>query len=342
MLVLGGCAGQRGNAPQLERFEFTRLCMGVPTRIVTWAPSREVAVDAAATAFGEIGRLDAIMSDYQRDSELNRLSNSAGGPPESISEDLFRIVWLAQEISLASGGAFDITVGPAVLLWREARRSGVMPSEDALSRARDLIGYRLIRHEGPDHGWRLAKAGMRLDLGGIAKGFAAQRALDLMRRRGLPRTLVALAGDVAAGDAPPGERGWRIALEGERGGRPVGIALLANGSASTSGDTEQFVQIGGRRYSHVIDPHTGIGLTTPRVVSIVGKIRAEYADALATAACVLGPEETRAMLARYSGAAGAAAVFEEPGPVGQQRTVIDPGGVLLWAEPPVAGGIPGE
>ena len=126
-LILAGCS------PPLQRFEFTRLCMGVQTRIVAYAPRPEVAETAAAAAFDRIDQLDAAMSDYRRGSELNRLSDAAGGPPVRVSPQLFEILLESQRIALASGGAFDITVGPAVALWREARKTGWMPGEAAAS-----------------------------------------------------------------------------------------------------------------------------------------------------------------------------------------------------------------
>lgn len=288
----------------LRRAEFTRLCMGVPTRIVVYAQSPETARDAAAEAFERIGELDQVMSDYRSDSELMRLCAAPAGTPVPLSDDLFRALSVSQDLTRASGGEFDVTIGPAVALWRRARKTHQLPSESEVAGAKALVGADLLtldRTADPPTA-TLAKPGMRLDLGGIGKGFAAQAAVDLLVARGHPRCLVALAGDIAVGDPPPGAEGWRIQLPrpaGDSGGK--GCILLRNAAVSTSGDTEQFVEIGGRRYAHILDPRTGLGLTECRTATVVAP-RGELSDALATIACILPPERFDAVLSRFPGA----------------------------------------
>jgi thiamine biosynthesis lipoprotein len=160
---------------------------------------------------------------------------------------------------------------------------------------------------------------MQLDLGGIGKGYAAQAAVDLLRRRGATRCLVALAGDVVAGDPPPGERGWVIDSP-LLPGRPI---VLRNAAASTSGDSDQFVEIGGVRYSHIVDPRTGLGLTTGAAVTVVARDGAS-ADSLATAVCVLGAERGAALVRAHP---GVSAVIGSRGGGGGIVTV-DAGGLL--------------
>jgi thiamine biosynthesis lipoprotein len=324
--ILSGCAAH--TTP--ERFEFTRLCMGVQTKIVTWGVDRDAASAAAAKAFDRIGELDASFSDYQQKSELNRLSDAAGGSPVKVSDPLLLAISESIMVSHDSGGAFDITVGPAVQLWRAARRSGQMAPADQIAAARALIGFDSIIVDHAKHTVQLRRPGMRLDLGGIGKGFAAQRALEIMQMNGHRRTLVSLAGDIAVGDPPPGQAGWKVALEGERSGHRIGTLLLSNAAVSTSGDTEQSVVIGGVSYSHIIDPKTGLGMTERRSASVIS-FQGEFADALSTAACLLGPDASRRMLANYP---RTAAVFEQITPGGTLETVIDPEGVVRWAEPP--------
>ena len=143
-----------------------------------------------------------------------------------------------------------------------------------------------------DHTVLLKLPGMQLDLGGIAKGYAADEALATLRARGIKSALVAVGGDIAIGDAPPGQQGWRIGLE------PVGGELLLhNAAVSTSGDTEQFREIGGVRYSHIIDPKTGRGITSRIAVTVVAR-RGLEADPIATAISVLGEERGRALFGR--------------------------------------------
>lgn len=288
----------------LRRAEFTRLCMGVPTRIVVYAQSPETARDAAADAFDRIGQLDQVMSDYRPDSELMRLCAAPAGTPVPLSDDLFRALSVSRNLTRDSDGAFDVTVGPAVALWRRARKTHQLPSESEIAGAKALIGADLLTLDptADPPTATLAKPGMRLDLGGIGKGFAAQAAVDLLVARGHRRCLVALAGDIAVGDPPPGAEGWRIQLPGSAGGgEGEDCILLRNAAVSTSGDTEQFVEIGGRRYAHILDPRTGLGLTECRTATVVAP-RGELSDALATIACILPPERFDAVLLRFPGA----------------------------------------
>jgi len=329
VVLLGACAPARENA---SRYEFSRVCMGCKAVVTLYAPDETCAEAAAALAFDRLGQLDDTMSDYRRASELMRLCDRAGGPPVKVSDDLFEILGASERVSRASGGAFDITVGPAVALWRTSRRTHALPDPSALAAARSLIDWRTVELDSADRSARLGESGVRLDLGGIAKGYAAQRAVDLLKLHLNPRCLVALAGDIAAGDPPPGESGWRITVAGERSGQSVGTLLIANAAVSTSGDTEQSVEIGGHRYSHIIDPRTGLGISARRCVTVVST-RGEWADALATAACILGPEASRPMLAEFSGTGAAFDEASEAGPA--RRTVIDPDHKLNWcAESP--------
>jgi FAD:protein FMN transferase len=319
MLFLGGCGG-------LRRFEFTRLEMGVRTRVVTYAPSKDEAERGAAAAFGRIAELDAIMSDYRADSELMRLCAHTPGEAVPISDDLFNILLMARRISVASGGAFDVTVGPLVALWRETRKTGFLPSKDAIEAAKACVGYEAVVIDRAHRTATLTKPGMKLDLGGIAKGYAAQQAVRVLQSMGQERCLVALAGDVFAGEAPPRERGWRVAVASPWG-RESRTLLLRNQAVSTSGDREQFVVIlgteGGGRYSHVVDPRTGLGATTQVQATVVSHTGA-FADALSTAVSVLGAGPGGEMIIEE----GAAAIVHERG----RSVVIDGRNQLHWAD----------
>jgi thiamine biosynthesis lipoprotein len=322
--ALLGCASTQ----PLQRCEFTRLCMGVQTRVVVYAPNEGTASRGAAAAFDEIARLDAMMSDYRPDSELMRLCSHADGGFHPVSPELLDVLASAEQVSRKSGGAFDVTVGPATLLWRESRKSGLLPAPERLGAALDLIDWRLVELLPRDGAVALKKPGMRLDLGGIAKCYAADRALSVLRSENLPTCLVALAGDIAAGDAPPGTDGWRIAVAGEKSGAPIGTLTVHNTCVSTSGDTEQFIEIGGRRYSHIIDPRTGLGTEGRRVVTVVAPSGA-IADSLATAACVVSPDQIEPLIRAFP---GVAAIVTARTPLGLESARIDPDAALRWQE----------
>jgi thiamine biosynthesis lipoprotein len=283
-----------------SRFEYRQVEMGVVARIVLYAPDESAAREAARAAFARVAALDSIMSDYRPESELMRLSARSGGPPVRVSEELFHLLSLADSLSRVSDGAFDVTAGPLVRLWRRARRTGTLPTEAERREAMSRVGWRHLHLDPAARTVRLDRPGMLLDLGGIAKGYAAQEAVRTLARQGVSRALVEMGGDLVASAPPPGRRGWRVRID--RPGRTAPDSLLlAHAALSTSGDTEQFVEIDGVRYSHVVDPATGVGLRT-RVAATVLAPDGATADALSTLLTVLGPAQGRALLAaRFPG-----------------------------------------
>ena len=291
LLGIGTSAAAAGE-PELGRFQFTRTEMAVPIKIVLYATDGVAASKAAEAAFSRIHQLNAILSDYDPQSELRRLGRAAtGGKAVPVSEELWRVLSQAQELSRRSEGAFDVTVGPVVRLWRRARRRHQLPSAQRLQSARELVGYRLIRLDSRQRAVELLKPGMQLDLGGIAKGYVVDEALAVLRKLGINRALVDAGGDIVLGDSPPGRSGWRIGVARlQSDGPPNRVVLLSRAAIATSGDTWQYVEIDGRRYSHIVDPRTGLGLTDHSSVTIVAP-NGILADALASAVSVLGPKQ---------------------------------------------------
>jgi FAD:protein FMN transferase len=264
-----------------DRFESTEPHMGTLVRITIYAPD----ASALPAAFARIRDLDNKLSDYKPDSELNQVCRTAHDHPVPVSADLFCVLEAAQKLATETDGAFDVTIGPVTHLWRQGKK----PDRETMLRC----GYRNLVLDRARRTVFLKVAGMQLDLGGIAKGYAADEALATLRAHGVRRALVAVSGDIAVGDAPSGKQGWRIAVE------PAGGELLLHNTAvSTSGDTEQSLDLDGVRYSHIIDPKTGLGLTTHIAVTVEAR-RGIDADSLATAISVLGPERGRALLARH-------------------------------------------
>src|SRR5207302_8598850 len=165
------------------------------------------------------------------------------------------------------------------------------------AQARKLVGFEQVQIDAKNKTVTLKIKGMLLDLGGIAKGYAAQAALDVLRRHGIRHALVAASGDIVVGDAPPRAKGWRIGIAplSNPEAKPSHYVLLTNAAVSTSGDTEQYVEIDGKRYSHIVDPKTGLGLTQRMSVTVVGPDGAT-ADSLTKVVCVLGPEKGMKLL----------------------------------------------
>lgn len=307
------------SAQVLQRFQFTHPAMGTLFSLTCYAANTNEASAAAALAFKRVDDLEDIMSDYQADSELMRLCEQPPGKPVPVSPDLFTIFQRAQKISEMSGGAFDVTVGPYVRLWRFARKKRVLPTTAELASAAKVVGYKHLRLDSRSRTVTLLVPGMRLDLGGIAKGYAADEALRALQGRGFNRALVAASGDIAIGDPPPDKPGWTVgvsAIDAHHNETTTNL-LLANVGISTSGDTEQFVEIGGARYSHIINPATGLGLTN-RIQATIIAPDATTTDAMATTVCVLGARRGLALVERTSHAAALVITKEN----GTEQTLV--------------------
>ena len=278
------------------RHEYAELRMGVETRIVVYASDANAA-RAARSAFARIAALEDVMSDWRPTSEVRRLDQRPGRWVR-VSRPLFDILSRAVAIARATDGAFDPTVGPVVALWREARTRGRLPDSRALDSARTRVSWRLIGLDSTRRRVRLATAGMRIDLGGIAKGWILQDALAELARLGVTRALIEAGGDLVVGDAPPGRSGWCIAVAGADSSLSARAATITHAAVATSGAESQFVEIDGVRYSHVVDPRTGLGLTNGLTATVIAPHGAS-ADALATALTVLGTRHAQRVLARF-------------------------------------------
>ena len=302
------------------RYEFSSRQMGTEARVVLFAASDAAARGAADQAFARIAALDAVMSDYRDDSELMALCRQAGTGPVHISDDLFRVLDASQRLARESGGAFDVTAAPLIHLWRRARRVAQVPDPADIAAAKALTGTAALILDAHHRTADLRRPHMQLDLGGIGKGFAADEAVALLKRLGHANALVALGGDIVAAGAPPGTRGWTIDVDTLAGGAsPRPQIVLRDAAVSTSGDAEQWVEIGGVRYSHIVDPRTGAALTGRRSVTVIAPA-GTLSDGLATAVSVLGASEGIALITRTRGAA-ASVSFADGSAI---RTVTSP------------------
>ena len=304
LILLLTAAEPSAARPRLSRFEFSATHMGTVFRIVLYAINRDTAAKASADAFNRIARLDATMSDYRASSELMSACREAFNHPVRLSDDLYKILASSLELAEQSGGAFDVTVGPVVRLWRRARRLEALPDPQALAEARALVGYDKLHLEARNRTVKLDREGMLIDLGGIAKGYAADEAMKVLKRHGITQALVAAGGDSVVSRPPPGARGWRIGIStaDSSASSPARYLWLRDAAVSTSGDEEQFVEIAGVRYSHIVDPRTGVALTGHRSVTVVAA-RGTAADGLATAVSVMEPKTGLRLVDATGGAA---------------------------------------
>lgn len=307
--------GQNLYGKELQRFEFAEPHMGTEFRLKFYAADETQAQQVAKLAFARIAALNSVMSDYDPKSELSVLcaknAQTCAGPI-AVSDDLYRVIQEAQKISELSEGAFDITVGPVVRLWRLARKNRLMPDPEVLKEAMSKVGYQKIKLDPVKKTVELTVAGMKLDLGGIGKGFAAEEVLKLLKEKGITSALVAASGDISVADPPPHTQGWKISIAPLPGSTQERILTLKNVAVSTSGDASQFVEIAGKRYSHVLDPRTGIGLQGRRSVTVIAP-RGTQADALTKMASVWEPEKAIAAIEKLEKVACLIIVLDEQG-----------------------------
>lgn len=299
----------------VQRYEASQPQMGTLFGILAYATDETAAHRAFDAAFGRIEALHRRFSDYDPESELSRLGRQSPTPaPVPVSEELFEILDQSQRWSVATDGAFDVTVGPLTKLWRRYRRQKMVPPADKIREALAAVGYRHLTLDRDRRAVSLLRPGMSLDLGAIAKGYATDEALAAMRPLGVTRALVNASGNVSLGDPPPDAEGWRIDVAPlNPRGKPDRTLRLSRVSVATSGDAWQFVEVEGRRYSHILDPRTGYGVTRRTSATVIAPSGSD-ADALATALNVLPPDAGLKLIERTPGAAALLVVVEDDQP----------------------------
>ncbi len=298
---------------QAQRYEFSKGVMGSPFWLVFYAEGDSLPAEAARHAFARLDTLNEIMSDYRDGSEINRLSATSGsGKWVRVSDELFDILMISKKISRRTKGAFDVTVGPVVQLWRRALRRSAFPTETEIVTAKRSVGYRHVKLHHCHKSVRLTRPDMRLDLGGIGKGYAAEAVLEILGKLGIKSALIDAGGDLTLGDPPPGKADWEVEINsgdpaagGPAAGGPAADSLtsaisLTNAGIATSGATYRYLEHEGVRYSHIVDPKTGVGLRF-HVRTTVLAPNGTLADALATALSVAGIERGKKILRRFPG-----------------------------------------
>ncbi|WP_254513526.1 FAD:protein FMN transferase [Anatilimnocola floriformis] len=311
-------------AAEPERFSQTQPHMGVEFEVIVYAVDDSAAKNAIAAAFQRIAELDKKLSDYSLTSELSLLSGaSPTAEPVKLSDDLFTVLHAAQLMAVESDGAFDVTIGPLTKLWRRARRQKELPDAELLKQAFAAVGHRNLVVDSRATTALLKKPGMRLDLGAIAKGFAADEALAVLQKQGFKQALVRASGDIAAGEPPPQESGWKVGLAPLNPDDPPTVFVsLRNQAVSTSGEARQHLVVNGKRYSHLIDPRTGQPTTGRTSVTVIGP-RGIDTDSLDSAIAILGPEKGLKLIAGRKDTHAYIVTADDDG--GNVRTLMSPG-----------------
>ncbi len=301
-LILGAGCRNLTMESKLQRFEYREPHMGTMFTMTLYAPDEATALRAAKAAFKKVIELNEVMTDYDPDSELMQLCRKPVGVPIKVSPDLFEALKISEQAAIWSDGDFDVTIGPIIRLWRQARRQHQLPSAEAIAQAKQSVGYRYLKLDAGHETVTLMTTNMVLDLGGVGKGFAADKALTILRQHGVSRAMVAASGDIAIGDPPPGREGWVLGIGSidATNSALTAAVVLRNAGISTSGDTEQFVVIDGVRYSHIVDPKTGVGMTN-RIGATIIAPRATTTDQLDTTVSLMGVKRGLALVDKLPG-----------------------------------------
>lgn len=300
--IAAGQDRQKGSEAARE-YEFKALRMGTLFRILVYSHDALTAQKAAMEAFDRVETLEEVMSDYRETSEVMRLCREAVGKPQNVSPDLLFVLQNALRISKLSNGAFDVTIGPVAQLWREAKKNKRVPDPAEIKKARELVGYGNVILDPDARTVMLKIPHMKIDFGGIGKGYAVDEALEVLQSRGFRQALVQGGGEIVAGEPPPGKAGWKVAIRkpDPADSKAPGSLLLRSRAVSTSGDAFQYLEINGQRYSHIINPVDGMGLKDSLSVTTVAP-NGITADALATALEIMPLAEGLKMVESIEGA----------------------------------------
>ncbi len=292
---------------QVELDSGHRVVMGTFARVVVIAEDSNTAKKCIEIAFTQINKVDELMSDYKSDSEISRANKDAAKTAVHLSKSTYEVLQRSIEFSKLTYGAFDITVGPLVDLFHSAEKKQVAPTKEQIAQAKSKVGFEKLKLDDQNRTVQFAVDGMRLDLGGIAKGYAVDKAIEAMQACGATGGMVDLGGDIRCFGAPlKGRDHWLIGLQNPNLDEDVGeqnlmLKLkLTNGAIATSGDYQQFVLIEGKRHSHIINRKTGTSTEGLSSVTIIAN-KATDADALATAVTVMGIEKGIALIEKLTG-----------------------------------------
>ncbi|MFT3934198.1 MAG: FAD:protein FMN transferase [Chitinophagaceae bacterium] len=299
---------------QLQRFSSTRSKMGSPFTIILYAPDSTIANTTINHAFELVDSLVNILSDYIDSSELNRLCARAGHSSFVCSPVLFDALQQSADAYKKSSGSFDITLGPLTRLWRKARKEKVFPPDELVQQKKTFTGFTKLQLDNNTHTAFLQQAGMQLDLGGIGQGYIAQQTMNYLKTQHIDNALVDVSGDIVTIGSPPSKDGWTVAINlPEREALLPKHISISNKAVTTSGDVYQYMEHEGKRYSHIIDPKTGYGITSQKNVTVIAA-DGTIADWLTKACSILSVSKAK-QLARKLHAEVLIAVMKNEKPV---------------------------
>ena len=285
---------------QENRYAYSMQKMGSPFNLVIYADTKQIADSAAQESFKLVDSINRVCSDYDSSAELYKLQFAAVGKPIKVSSMLMELLCTASQAYKDADGSFDITVGPLSGLWRNARKSQIFPTATAINEARKSIGFNKVQLDSSAQTITFLQPNMQLDMGAIAKGYAADKVLALLKSFGITTALVDAGGDMVAFGIPPQKKGWTIGINvpGQQEKLLERKLVLSNKAVATSGDAFQYMLHDRKKYGHIIDPRTGYGVTFQRNVTVVAPT-ATTADWLATACSILTLDQVKILAKKY-------------------------------------------
>lgn len=281
---------------QLKRFEFSENKMGAPFTLIYHCDDSAWANAISKECFELVDRFNSIFSDYSATSQVGKLASMAVIKDQKISNELLELILRSKDAWKRSGKTFDITIGALTQLWRKAKKENRFPSPDEIKAAKDKTGFEHLIINENTRTISFTKPGMSFDFGGIVPGYVAQKVMDLLESKNINNALVDASGDIVMSEPPPGKNGWTVGINfPESKYEMLDEKLeLKNFAVSTSGDVYRYIIHDGKRYSHIIDPKTGYGVTSQKNVTVISKNGAD-ADWLATACSILPVKKALAL-----------------------------------------------
>jgi thiamine biosynthesis lipoprotein len=289
LLLLASCQAR----PSAELIQRSQPLFGTFVTIAVYSPDHDKAQRAISDAFAEFHRIDRVLSLHRSDSELSRINSSAAAGPVAVSQELFTVLEKSLEVARATDGSFDPTIRPLVDLWGFIWKEYRLPTDAELASVLPKVNYQHVALDPGARTVRFLRSGISLDFGGIGKGYAVDCAIEKLRARGIANAMVRAGGDIHVIGAPPGKSHWPVQIEnpGKKGARQQ--LRLRDAAISTSGNYENFFVIDGKRYSHILNPRTGLPISDVIACSVIAPTCTE-SDVYSTAFFVYGPDKTMA------------------------------------------------
>ena len=296
-MLISGCSSSSLFPP--KPYKETQFLMDTIIQITAYGPGAKEAVKAA---FAEYQRLHALTNNFDENSQLSQIGKMAGKSKVVVDPDLIHIITFSQQVSDKLGDSFDITIGPLTKLWGIGHKGKFVPSQAEIDKVLPLVNYHLIEVDPVANTVYLPKVGMSLDLGGIAKGYATDKAIEVLKARGIKSALIDAGGDVRVIGNKPDGKPWRIGVQDPRNADKVSakLALTEWDTMETSGDYQRFFMKDGIRYAHLLNPRTGWQPREVASVTIVAN-SSTYGDILSKPIFVLGVKKGLELLKQFPG-----------------------------------------